>query len=551
MNEIRFLTPRELKESRAFFELSLPNAFSWFIYGLAALLAAFFSWAALGRMEVIVRAQAVLQPVQNGSRSSAASARWQKNCAMAKGCEGRAPLGPSRSWIVADAPLRPNNFPVRRQIFRLHVFGLYRLRAGRRRPLLKESLHGTTRYPVSTRPAPRSSSTPRWEREKSLPEERAPLRIQDLETAWLLAARVGILPRSRLSTASREIDSLLDAISSLTQRAAAIERPLETIQARLPQDGWYESLEIQSGRHHRCGTTVARIARKSPTSSRSSSPSLETLLRSSRHGVRLDFPSSSLRIRPRHRRITSFPRRPPLRERPAPLHPGGKPGPPLLENSLGESRSQVRDDGHARIILREKPIWRYLKSWTSSMSTTRSLTLVLTCLMAAATAQAQMGLGEWEALLNATDGPYIQARESHRQALLDERAKRLKWLPTLSATPGASLSTGSQGFSLGLNLSQASPFGGSLSAGFTQNLFQKLTRSAFPTALWIAQSLPASPDSATAPSKPPPARGDRGRNSPLRREATWEAARTRASPRASKRTLMRRTSREESRWAKP
>lgn len=96
--------------------------------------------------------------------------------------------------------------------------------------------------------------------------------------------------------------------------------------------------------------------------------------------------------------------------------------------------------------------------------------LTLLVLPKAVPAQAPMSLEEWERILSATDSRYIQARETLVQGLISERTKRLRWLPGLSATPGYSLSEDTQDFSLGLNLSQAIPLGGSLSASISQNL---------------------------------------------------------------------------------
>lgn len=67
MKDIFFLTPKELKESRSFFELRLPKAFDWFLWGMLALLIAGSLWAAFGQMDVIVRGSALLQPKQNVS----------------------------------------------------------------------------------------------------------------------------------------------------------------------------------------------------------------------------------------------------------------------------------------------------------------------------------------------------------------------------------------------------------------------------------------------------------------------------------------------------
>lgn len=71
--KIRFLSPEELRHSRAFFELSLPRVFPWFLYGVGLLLVSAGLWAAFGEMEVVVRAQAVLRPRVNISELKSAA----------------------------------------------------------------------------------------------------------------------------------------------------------------------------------------------------------------------------------------------------------------------------------------------------------------------------------------------------------------------------------------------------------------------------------------------------------------------------------------------
>jgi multidrug efflux pump subunit AcrA (membrane-fusion protein) len=60
-DQVRFLTSKELKESRAFFEMSLPKPIYWFLYGIIILLVGASLWLFIGSMEIIVKAPAMLK----------------------------------------------------------------------------------------------------------------------------------------------------------------------------------------------------------------------------------------------------------------------------------------------------------------------------------------------------------------------------------------------------------------------------------------------------------------------------------------------------------
>lgn len=67
MKEIKFLTPQELKTSRLFFELKLPNVFLWFVFGVLLIILVFFAWTFFGEMDVVIKADAILLPKQKVS----------------------------------------------------------------------------------------------------------------------------------------------------------------------------------------------------------------------------------------------------------------------------------------------------------------------------------------------------------------------------------------------------------------------------------------------------------------------------------------------------
>lgn len=375
MNELHFLTPKELKESRVFFELSLPNAFLWFIYGLAALLAAFFLWAALGRMEVIVRSPAVLQPLQNGSEIISPISGRVADKAVTNG--QRVARGETL-WTFQGADLLADKAATTLQLERkmkrlreLQNFVSAVAADGKAETPTEAGAQHLFKVYQSEYEALRLKALQArqaWEREAALPEAaRVPSRLQDLETAALLAQNAWeSYPSSRLTAASQETDSLLDAISALTQHAAALDKQIEVIQTCAPIDGFYEELwSFNAGDTIVAGTTVARIIPEKSEELKVviSLPSDDIAEIGKGMPFRLDFPKL-----PRSEygqatgRIVLLPEDARFSAASTPFFKiEGSLDRNWLENSAGrrvDLKSGMTATAH--IIVREKPLWRFI-----------------------------------------------------------------------------------------------------------------------------------------------------------------------------------------------
>jgi len=372
---IRFLTHEELKHSRAFFELTLPRPFTWFLYGVIILLISGFLYAWLGELEVVVRAPVVLRPRQNVSEVKSSLTGMVTEKAFIQGQTSKAgdllwtldtrTLSAQREGALGQLR-RAESLLADTQIVREALGGLQEslpgenTEAGRKIQLFLKEEH---RLSLLADQALRD-----WDLEKGLPlSSRTPTRIKDLETAAQMSR--GQLESFRLSQKQAYSDqekSLTSEVENLTSQLASLDQQLRGAQVRSPLDGWVEEVKkFNVGDVILAGETLVRIV---PESARD----LKAELMVASNDIAEIKPGMIFRL--------IFPKLPPsefgqlegtLESVPqdAWLQPDA---PPVfqLQGSLSqlwmENNQGLRIDlkagmtAEARIILKKKAIWRFL-----------------------------------------------------------------------------------------------------------------------------------------------------------------------------------------------
>ena len=373
--QVHFLTPKELKHSRAFFELSLPRVFPWFLLVVGLLLLTFVLWATFGEIELIVRAPVVLRPRQNVSEVKSSLTGMVTEKAFIQGQTSKAgdllwtldtrTLSAQREGALGQLR-RAESLLADTQIVREALGGLQEslpgenTEAGRKIQLFLKEEH---RLSLLADQALRD-----WDLEKGLPlSSRTPTRIKDLETAAQMSR--GQLESFRLSQKQAYSDqekSLTSEVENLTSQLASLDQQLRGAQVRSPLDGWVEEVKkFNVGDVIIAGETLVRIV---PESARD----LKAELLVASNDIAEIKPGMGFRL--------IFPKLPPSEfgqlegtletvPQDAWLQPDA---PPVfqLQGSLSrlwmENNQGLRIDlkagmtAEARIILKKKAIWRFL-----------------------------------------------------------------------------------------------------------------------------------------------------------------------------------------------
>ena len=373
--QVHFLTPKELKHSRAFFELSLPRVFPWFIFVVGLLLLTFVLWAAFGEIELIVRAPVVLRPRQNVSEVKSSLTGMVTEKAFIQGQTSKAgdllwtldtrTLSAQREGALGQLR-RAESLLADTQIVREALGGLQgklpgeNTEAGRKIQLfLKEELRLSLLADQALRD---------WELENGLPpSSRTPTRIKDLENSAQMSR--GQLESFRLSQKQAYIDqekSLKSEVENLTSQLASLDQQLRGSQVRSPLDGWVEEeKKFNVGDVILAGETLVRIV---PESARD----LKAELLVASNDIAEIKPGMGFRL--------IFPKLPPSEfgqlegtletvPQDAWLQPDA---PPVFQLQGGLSRLWMENNqglridlkagmtAEARIILKKKAIWRFL-----------------------------------------------------------------------------------------------------------------------------------------------------------------------------------------------
>ena len=267
--KIRFLSPEDLKFSRAFFELSLPRVFPWFLYGVGLLLLIAGLWATFGKMEIVVKAFVVLRPRQNvselksaltgqvtsrlftpGQQVKAGEVLWilddRQVIAQKDGAQGQKKRAEK---ILADVKMVLQSLNDENDsLFQNHKD------AARKYELIKQE---ESRLNMLWEQAQRD-----WDLEKTLPKAaQASSRTKDLETSALMAK--GQLDSYLLNQKQNLLDqenSLKSEIENLISQLASLDEQLSNSQVRAPLSGWVEEVrKFNSGDVVLAGETLVRI----------------------------------------------------------------------------------------------------------------------------------------------------------------------------------------------------------------------------------------------------------------------------------------------------
>lgn len=269
MKDIFFLTPKELKESRSFFELRLPKAFDWFLWGMLALLIAGSLWAAFGQMDVIVRGAALLQPKQNVSEIVSAltgqvtSKRFVNGQKIKRG---------DILWTLDNREYKVDRSVTLQQLERdrKHLDDLIMVgnvlsypetvlpeSAKDARRMAEIILTEDRRLELLVKQAQRV-----LDQQMLLPESsRTRTKVQDLETSLQIAKiEWDSYRKSKIQINYESINSLLGSVEGLERHLAELDQEILSSEVRSPLDGWVEEItKFNVGDTIVAGMTLVRV----------------------------------------------------------------------------------------------------------------------------------------------------------------------------------------------------------------------------------------------------------------------------------------------------
>jgi multidrug resistance efflux pump len=266
-HDIRFITPKELKKSRAFFELSLPKAFYWFLYGVLALLVAAIIWAWLGSMEIIVKAPAVLRSDRSTSEivSETTGLLMEKNFTHGERvAQGQLLWALDRTDLdVAISSARSEELRLQRDLENLRAVDA--LLEGRvYLTTSQEALRQVRLIELEQRRLSLLTAQARreWEQEAALPSNaRTAQRLSELEEAYLLAQaheeRYTLEQKQFLNDELLNLDRQLE---DLARNQAQLDRQMRATEVRAPLEGVVDEItRLNLGDLLPAGTVILRI----------------------------------------------------------------------------------------------------------------------------------------------------------------------------------------------------------------------------------------------------------------------------------------------------
>lgn len=269
MKELHFLTPKELKDSRAFFELRLPDAFDWFLWGLFALLFAGALWAGFGEMDVIVKGSAVLQPRQNVSEIVSA---LTGQVVTKRFTNGQKVKRGEILWTLDNREYEVDRAGTLAQIerdkkrledLRMVAIAISESEASlpadapEARRMASIIMSEDKRLELLAAQAQRS-----LDQQKLLPEAaRTKTKMMDLETtAQVAKCEWETYRKTQIQNNYETINSLMAAIDSREQHLAELDQEITLSEVRSPLDGWVEeTTKFNVGDTVVSGATLVRI----------------------------------------------------------------------------------------------------------------------------------------------------------------------------------------------------------------------------------------------------------------------------------------------------
>ncbi|TAH54374.1 MAG: HlyD family efflux transporter periplasmic adaptor subunit [Treponema sp.] len=269
MKDIKFLTSKELKDSRSFFELRLPKVFDWFLWGMLALIIAGSLWATFGQMDVVVRGAALLQPKQNVSEivsaltGQVASKRFMNGQKIKRG---------DILWTLDNREYKVDRSVTlqqlerdRKQLNDLVMVGNVLLypetvlpeSAKDARRMAELILTEDQRLELLVKQAQRV-----LDQQLLLPEaSRTRSKVQDLETSLQIAKiEWDSYRKSKIQINYESINSLLGSIEGLERHLAELDQEILSSEVRSPLDGWVEEItKFNVGDTIVAGMTLVRV----------------------------------------------------------------------------------------------------------------------------------------------------------------------------------------------------------------------------------------------------------------------------------------------------
>lgn len=260
---------KDYHHSRDFFERRIPGVFTWFIAIVLAIFAGALAWAALGEIDIVVKAPALLRPERNVSTLKNAVSGPVAVKAFVQGMNVKQG---DLLWRVDTTALEVDRANAALQERRMAAKGRT-LVVYEAAVLAEENLVPDTEREAQTRAAVYFSDTARltltwkkavqaWERERDLPASMSTAqKVRDLETEAQLAriALDGYRAQERLRLQD-EKTALAAESEALSKRRADLERQKVDAEVRAPLDGTVEELKkVNPGDFLLVGEEVARL----------------------------------------------------------------------------------------------------------------------------------------------------------------------------------------------------------------------------------------------------------------------------------------------------
>ena len=260
---------KDYHHSREFFERRVPGVFTWFIVIVMAIFAGALAWAALGEIDVVVKAPALLRPERNISTLKNAVSG---PVAVKAFVQGMKVAQGDLLWRVDTTALEVERANTALQ--ELRTIAKFRtLAAYEQAVAAEENTVPATEREAQTRAAVYFAETSRmtltwkravqaWERERDLPASMSTAqKVRDLDTEAQLAKIALEAYRAQERLRLQDEKSILAAErETLAKRRAELERQKIDAEVRAPLDGTVEELKkVNLGDFLLVGEEVARL----------------------------------------------------------------------------------------------------------------------------------------------------------------------------------------------------------------------------------------------------------------------------------------------------
>jgi multidrug efflux pump subunit AcrA (membrane-fusion protein) len=265
-----------LHESRLFFDLRFSQAVPIFIFLTIALFSGFCIWASFAKMDDVVKAQAVLRPIENISsiKSMTSGEVYEKNYAQNDIVTAGQVL---IKFDVASDTLDLNNsneYLAQLLIDERNYHILEQTIVSNSNPVLQDrseayTLCSTYMAEYSRLIEQKSQLLEKIDRELKLPSSmKTQSKINDLESELLLCEKNIVSWRNReLVSAQEKIKSIHQTIQSLERRISDLERNIKSAAIIAPISGSIdETLKINTGDFVMAGEELFRIIPDSASS---------------------------------------------------------------------------------------------------------------------------------------------------------------------------------------------------------------------------------------------------------------------------------------------